>query len=85
LYKLAHPRLNFGLTIHSTWLSELQKYRIKTGALTEDTQSIRRKSVSEDYEELIENFPESKNFPELKKFLRENAIEEFITQKPAKF
>ncbi|MGL5808187.1 MAG: carotenoid oxygenase family protein, partial [Xenococcaceae cyanobacterium] len=45
LYKLSHPKLNFGFTVHTTWLKEAV------------SPSPRKYNIREDYDYLIDGQP----------------------------
>ena len=46
LYRLSHPKLNLGFTLHTTWLADLG-----------DTNSVRNYDIERDFEELIKQQP----------------------------
>jgi carotenoid cleavage dioxygenase-like enzyme len=74
-YKLGDRCLNFGLTIHTTWLSE-----IKEGHSENDAQKIREESFDDDYASLIQELTDTnkQDFPD-KEFFAE-LRQQFITQ-----
>lgn len=75
-YKLVHRDLNLGLTIHTTWLSEIKKEREKS-----DAQAVREQSFDDDYKLLIQELTDAKKqgFPD-KEFFAE-LRQQFIIQK----
>jgi Retinal pigment epithelial membrane protein len=73
LYKLSHPKLNFSLTIHTTWLSELvsppaSNYKIRedfdwlvSGAVKHYPEKI-GKQIQELFDKIYEQFENEKSF-----------------------
>lgn len=49
IYRLSHPQVSLGLTIHSTWLSDVQVDKYSKSK----RQEIRQQSLKRDYEDLI--------------------------------
>ena len=56
-WKLSHPSLNFGLTLHAVWLPTIA-----------DRQARYNVPVRQDYQDLVEQFPYP---PEIKKEIQE--------------
>jgi carotenoid cleavage dioxygenase-like enzyme len=50
VYRLSHAELELGLTIHSTWIPDLQRGKYPEA----ERQKIREESVKRDYEELLD-------------------------------
>ena len=66
------PNINIGLTIHSTWLQEINKEKYSE----EERRKKREISVFEDYEELINERPK------VKELFEESVYSHFIEQTP---
>ena len=76
VYRLRSPHLDLGLTIHSTWLEDINKEKYSEN----ERRQKREKSVYEDYEELV------KKRPKIKELFEEFVYSNFIEQTPeAKF
>ena len=72
VYRLRSPQLDLGLTIHSTWLEEIDKEKYSES----ERRQKREKSVYEDYRELI------KKRPKIKQLFEEFVHRQFIEQTP---
>ncbi|MEM9926947.1 MAG: carotenoid oxygenase family protein [Cyanobacteria bacterium P01_D01_bin.50] len=70
VYRLRSPQLDLGLTIHSTWLQEIDKEKYSE----EERRKKREVSVYEDYAKLIKKRPKIKELFE--KFVYSNFIEQ---------
>jgi len=70
LYRLRSPKLDLGLTIHSTWLEDINKEKYSES----ERRQKREKSVYEDYGELI------KKRPKIKELFEEYVYSNFIQQ-----
>jgi len=70
VYRLRSPKLDLGLTIHSTWLEDINKENYSES----ERRQKREKSVYEDYTELI------KKRPKIKELFEECVYSNFIQQ-----
>lgn len=75
-YRLAHPRLDFGLTIHTEWLSDIKQRHSETEA-----QKLREETFDQDYTQVIQQLADEKEkkFPNKAFFAELRA--QFIGQK----
>ena len=72
IYRLSHPDINLGLTIHSTWIPQIQFGKYPEA----ERQNMRRKTLDRDYNPVVQ----SKLFPHTKTLFREVVYPHYINQ-----
>ena len=73
LCKLKHPKLDFGLTLHSSWMPDISQLKISD----DEARSIRRHAVHKDYQELVDRIDN----PDIKQLFNEEIYKNFELQK----
>jgi hypothetical protein len=76
IYRLSHPKLHLGLTIHSTWLPDIKKCNNSETAYREKR---RKESVELDYDHLIRN-----SSAKINKIFDDVVYPHFVQQTPEK-
>jgi hypothetical protein len=72
IYRLSHPDINLGLTIHSTWIPEIQVGKYPEA----ERQAMRKATLDRDYNPVVQ----AKIFPHTKNLFREIVYPCYINQ-----
>jgi hypothetical protein len=72
IYRLSHPDINLGLTIHSTWIPEIQFGKYPEA----ERQAIRKATLDRDYHPVVQ----AKIFPHTKTLFKEVVYPHYINQ-----
>lgn len=72
IYRLSHPNINLGLTIHSTWIPEIQVGKYPAA----ERQAMRQATLDRDFNPIVQ----AKIFPHTKTLFREVIYPHYINQ-----
>lgn len=72
IYRLSHPNINLGLTIHSTWIPKIQVGKYSAA----ERQAMRKATLDRDYNPVVQ----AKIFPHTKTLFREVVYPHYINQ-----
>jgi Retinal pigment epithelial membrane protein len=72
IYRLSHPNINLGLTIHSTWIPEIQVGKYPEA----ERQAMRKATLERDYNPIVQ----AKIFPHTKTLFREVISPHYVKQ-----
>ena len=72
IYRLSHPDINLGLTIHSTWIPEIQVGKYSQA----EREAMRKATLDRDYNPIVQ----AKIFPLTKDLFRDIVYPHYINQ-----